>query len=272
MINIKAMKVEEIRKLLIEKYNWDETKVAQLKGKTELANALTQELSEDILETAEEVVEEHTVVDSQSIPTPSDKEWTEYVLSQMYEDEFKQGHPTVDGLRRVTELLLGTINAVVPTVHQCPSPENQYHSTVSVMVHLDTGISMGGTADVGINNTEQMYARHASATAESKAEARAYRRILRLRNIIAAEELSDEQAIEESYEKIKDSHYLMINTTCQKLDIDVQKWLAKKEIDVAKLDKISSTKATQLCEELNGMRSTGAVSDDIKGYNPNWRN
>ena len=73
---------------------------AKTKSKVETADfdEIVDVLEEDVNDEAEEAVY-----------TPSDPEWSEYVLDQMHDSELKQGNPTVDGLRRVTERVYGEI-------------------------------------------------------------------------------------------------------------------------------------------------------------------
>ena len=61
---------------------------------------------EEMVDVMEEEVTEEEV---EMVYSPSDPEWSEYVLDQMHDSELKQGNPTVDGLRRVTERVYGEI-------------------------------------------------------------------------------------------------------------------------------------------------------------------
>jgi hypothetical protein len=269
------MQVEEIRKLLVEK-GLTEEEANDIKGKSALMGKLAELVGPmdevDEVDDSDEILESAEVIEDPSphgnIPLRTSREWNDYVLSQLFEDEKKDGHPTVDGLRRLVELLIGEINSE-SDVNQCPGPDNQYSATVTV--HISAGFrKMSGAADVNPKNTEGVYAKHAVATAESKAEGRAFRKLLGLRGVLAAEELVDESQIEDTTDKIKDAQISMLNITAKKQDVDIEKWLAKKNISVSKLDSVSNSKGIELCEELNAMRNTG-VPDDIKGYNPNWR-
>lgn len=268
------MQVEEIRKLLVEK-GLTEEEANEIKGKASLMGKLAELVgpmdevddSEEILESAE-VIEDNTKVDLGDVPLRTDKGWSDYVLSHLFEDEMRDGHPTVDGLRRLVELLVGEPNSETE-VKQSPGPDNQFSATV--VVHIEAGFrKVSGAADVNPKNTEALYAKHATATAESRAEGRAYRKLLGLRGVLAAEELANENEIEDSTDKIKDHQIMMINVQAKNQNVNVEKWLETKNITVAKLDNVSNSKAIELCEELNAMRNTG-VADDIKGYNPNWR-
>ena len=61
---------------------------------------------EDMVEELEETVEDETLEEIISSESPL---WSEHVLDQMDDSELKEGNPTVDGLRRVTERVYGEI-------------------------------------------------------------------------------------------------------------------------------------------------------------------
>lgn len=270
MVDTTKMGVVEIRALLVEN-GLSKEEAEAIKGKAELVAKLGEFAdteAEEILETAELVDDVATDVDPNA-PARGSKEWTDYVLAELDEDEKRDGHPTVDGLRRLVELFVGEITTVWTDVVQAPNPENQYCAVVKV--DITAGFKQfSGAADVNAKNTDSLYAKHSTATAESRAEGRALRKLLGLKGVLAAEEIVKESDIVDPYDKIKDSQISMINITAQKLDLDVVKWLEKKNISVAQLENVSNSKAIELCGELNGLRATG-VPDDVKGYNSNWR-
>lgn len=227
------------------------------------------EEEEEIFANAEIIEEEVDCVDAESTPTEQDQNWTEYVLSLMYADELRDGHPTVDGLRRITERILGEVFAVESEILQVPGPDNNYHATVKVRVVAE-GRSADGCADVGPNNTESKFAIHAVATAESRAESRAYRRLLRLRNIISAEENVKTDEICDLGDTIQDHQLNLLDIQAKKGDINVETWLATEKIKLVNLREVSKAKGAELCEKMNTLKAQG-VPEELKGYNPNWR-
>lgn len=139
-----------------------------------------------------------------NIPARTSPEWSNYVLSHFVSDELMDGKPIVAGLRRVTKLLLGPIIKSVP-VQVFPSqlPGGIGRSTVSYEVTIkdsETGeyIVYGDVADVTEDNTETLFALHGSATAATRAEARALRKALGLR-VVAAEEIVTSRDIAADY-------------------------------------------------------------------------
>ncbi len=72
------------------------------------------------------------------------------------------------------------------------------------------------------------------------------------------------------FDKIQDHQINAIENLSKKLDVNVLSWLTTHGISV--LTDVSRAKGQELIQALNGLRDTGAIADDIKGYNPNWRN
>lgn len=125
-------------------------------------------------------------------PLPTEPEWHDYVMSHFIADELVDGCPTADGLRRVCEKLVGAISEVTPTVVQTPDQTNGERATVVVTIsvnHYDGRHSLVGDAvDCFRGNLDGKFAVFPVATAVTRAEARALRKILRLRKIVSAEE------------------------------------------------------------------------------------
>ena len=128
-------------------------------------------------------------------------EWNDYVLGLLSDDEKIDGNPTTDGLRRIFEIALNcTVISAESTVIQSPSPDNEKRATVShslTYVLNDGGTdplfktrTVSGAADVYWGNCDKIYRNHPVAVAETRAEGRALRRALRLRKVVAAEELA----------------------------------------------------------------------------------
>lgn len=137
----------------------------------------------------DEKLTEQNETAKQQIPDIWSTEWTQYVLGQLSKDELDKGAPKTDGLRRLTEKLMG-IKAIVSNVVAAPNIDNGARATVVVNVTIEDGSTFSGAADVHFGNTERMYAEHPVATAETRAEGRALRRALRLVKVLVAEELT----------------------------------------------------------------------------------
>lgn len=275
MLDTTKLKVEEIKNVLLEEYGVEQEELDSLVGKSNVVAKLRalESLDESILDNAVETdssnVDDKKETDEE-VPEMFDPGWTKYVLSKMRPDELMDGHPTVDGLRRMVDMLLGTVVGLESEVYQTPDENNKMHATVRVRVLIDNGITVDGCADAGGNNCKPMFAIHPVAMAESRAESRAYRRLLRLKNVISAEETINPDEIIDAYESITSAQIKIIDKICSKLDINVEKWLVTKDIKVEDFKKLTKTKGADLCGDLNTLQGSGTVPDDIKGYVFGW--
>ena len=171
-----------------------------------------------------------------TIPSVNDLGWTDYVLSLLSEDEKISGNPTTDGLRRVFEIALNCIIISADTnVVQSPSPENEKRATVThtlTYILNDESVpselkmrSATGAADVYWGNCDKIYRNHPVAVAETRAEGRALRRALKLRKVVAAEELAKEiedHPDENSTNKISSNQVNFIDVLAKRLNINVR--------------------------------------------------
>lgn len=134
--------------------------------------------------------------------TITDYEWTDYVLGELKEKEVYDGKPTVDGLRRIAQKLLGPITSCKSKVYQTPSPENQISSTVRVRIKIGDKI-FDGCANTDEMSAPQMIGRHVVALVETRAEGRALRKALNIR-VITKEEVGLDQEMIVDSNKISD--------------------------------------------------------------------
>lgn len=157
---------------------------------------LGESMPEGILDEEPAPGPEEVAAESTPDPRPemTDPAWNEYVLTQFLADEVdKAGLPTADGLRRVSELLLGPIVEVEPFPVELPTPENGMRGSVKVRVAIawegDFGDirRFGDIAEV-TPDTNPNFVNYALSTAATKAEGRAYRKALKLRKVLTAEE------------------------------------------------------------------------------------
>ena len=135
--------------------------------------------------------------------TPNDIGWTDYVLSLLTDDEKIVGNPTTDGLRRIFETAMDCVMVdSTSEVCQTPDPNNGQratvvHSVTYVLKNVPSDspfntITVNGAADVYWGNCDKIFRNHPVAVAETRAEGRALRRALKLRKVVAAEELATE--------------------------------------------------------------------------------
>ncbi len=274
MIETTSKSVGELRDLLVNEYGVSRKEADSLTPKSAVVAKLQSLESDDdqILEQAEPETAKETRPEVEDQITWNDPNWTKWVLSQMAPDELQDGHPTLDGLRRITPIILGEDVAESSSeIAQVPTPDNHGHATVRVRLLLANGYSVDGCADAGSNNCKGAYSLHPVAMAESRAESRAYRKMLRLKNVISAEEAVSPEEIVDQYETINATQEKMIDNTFSNLDINGAKWLASNDIKVEEFRKITKAKASELCEKLNTLRASGLVPEEVKGYDFGWK-
>jgi hypothetical protein len=252
--------------------------------------------NEPILEIAEPTLEssitelENTVVEEPTIPKYYEEGWHEYVMSQFLESELENEHPTCDGLRRVTEKLIGPIVERHIT-HVIPLKGFGDNDTGAVAVKVTVAprnfveferqvIIEESIADINKQNTEIKFLIHPLATTESRAVARALRKILRLRKVIAAEETSDinEEKLKELItwepdDPISDEQVNAIDIICSRLNINVMQYIncGKRQYD--DIHSITKSKAAIIISHLNKIQQSVVDKPRTVGnYDKNWRN
>lgn len=225
-------------------------------------------------------------VDNKITPTPNDLEWTDYVLGLLSDDEKIAGNPTTDGLRRIFELAL---NCVViestSNVAQTPDISNEKRATVvhTLSYVLNDGSAepsilntktVSGAADVYWGNCDKIFRNHPVAVAETRAEGRALRRALKLRKVVAAEELAkdiEDHPDHDTVTKITNNQLNFMDVLAKRLDINMRKLLEKLALGGDNLYNISYTDAVNVVTQLTQYQQQNNVSDDILGYESNWK-
>ena len=282
--------VKQIRDKLRKNHGYTPEQLAA--GKKELRMKL-QELESSVSTeddsfndaTSEFVVDDDTV---ESIPSMDSTEWADYVMGHFRLDEMDNGNPTCDGLRRVAEAVVGPIVSREISVQQTPNKENYGTSTVVCTIqvinnipdHILYGMTVteSDAADVNKYNTAEPYHLHPTATAATRAEARALRKILRLRKVIAAEELAGESSSEDYVDAwrpsdpITEEQINLLDVVCQRCDIDLMQYINSGESAYATVYELSKDKATSIIQHINKIQQ-GKVEapPNVGSYDANWR-
>lgn len=227
---------------------------------------------------------EKTATENTSV-SPNDLGWTDYVLELLSDDEKINGNPTTDGLRRIFEIAMNcTVTRSISEVCQTPDPNNGQRATV---VHSITyvlkdmvpdspfnTITVNGAADVYWGNCDKVFRNHPVAVAETRAEGRALRRGLKLRKVVAAEELAEEiEDIEgNNVSKISANQINFVDVLAKRLDISVIKLIDKLDITCDNIYNISHDDAIRIIRTINEyQQDTSSIDDSIKGYQPEWK-
>lgn len=219
--------------------------------------------------------------------TPNDLGWNDYVLGLLSDDEKIDGNPTVDGLRRIFEIALDcVVIQSTSSVVQSPDPNNEKRATVvhSITYVLknpilqDTNlniITVDGAADVYWGNCDKIYRNHPVAVAETRAEGRSLRRALKLRKVVAAEELAssiDDDIDPNSVSKISSNQINFMDTIAKRLNINVVKLLADMNIVVDNIHSIQHEDAVKVIRELSKyQQNIDNIPEHILEYDSNWR-
>lgn len=221
-------------------------------------------------------------------PSIHDIEWTDFVLAQLNDDEKIMGNPTTDGLRRVFEKVMDCeITHCDTTVVQTPSRDNDMRATVthkityilnkentdSKLAHLN-GRSATGAADVYWGNCDKIFRNHPVAVAETRAEGRALRRALRLRKVVAAEEIAEE--IEDhpdgdNVSKITVNQINFIDVLSKRLDINPVKCFENMGL-ANNIYELDHSNGVSIIRQLSSyQQDTSSIPENIKGYEEDWK-
>ena len=209
-------------------------------------------------------------------PCPYDPSWSEYVLDHLSDGELKEGNPTVDGLRRVTEVVFGDILSSTSDIHDYDSGRGicTIKHTLQIRRH-DTGdlITVDGCVDVNRSNIPHPFNQHLVATADTRAEGKAIRRALKIR-VVTAEEMqnSAEDDLMASEEDITDQQILAINQMCKRLDINLKKAVQSSCTGVKSVRAVSNLQGRMILASLSEyQRDASLVPKKLTGYDSNWR-
>jgi hypothetical protein len=218
--------------------------------------------------------------ETEKVHLKTDGDWNEYVISLLSSDELDDGSPTVAGLRRVVELLVGCIVSSTSHVYTCPTNDNRI-AVVKHTITLDCEKSgylgnktFEGVADCTSRNTDAPFNAYLVATADTRAEGRALRRALGLKKAVA-EELSD-KANELSDDtdddlKIKDVQLKTINTLCQRCNIDALAFINSGEYTYIDVKSIKYNTASNMIQQLNKyQQSPDKIPENLLGFKSDW--
>lgn len=214
-------------------------------------------------------------------------EWNDYVLGLLSDDEKIDGNPTTDGLRRIFEIALDcTVVESTSSVVQTPEPNNEKRATVvhTIGYILNSGTQdtidlnrkiVSGAADVYWGNCDKIYRNHPVAVAETRAEGRALRRGLKLRKVVAAEEIASE--IEDNPDgegatKISDQQINFIDVLSKRNNINTIELLLDLSVDPLNIKSVSHDIGVNIIRELSKyQQNLGAIPPKLVGYDPTWR-
>lgn len=222
-------------------------------------------------------------------PKMSDPEWHDYVIRQFTDSELdNNGCPYIHGLRRVARQLLGPIIKSLPTEVYPPKMLDSgimgpatcvYQITFLWSVEDDTTdngsyeVTYGGTADVHHLNTDPEYARHGTATAETKAEARALRKALGLGKVIAADERTIVPFDNFNNGKILPEQITWLDMQGRRHDLDIMTIINSNKDGKSFNDirEVEYDRALKITEFITETARLGTARQEWLGYKEDWR-
>tara|TARA_Y100001937_G_scaffold32893_2_gene46890 strand:- start:2506 stop:3450 length:945 start_codon:yes stop_codon:yes gene_type:complete len=220
-------------------------------------------------------------------PSFNTEKWSEWVMSQFADDELENGAPTCDGLRRVAEDVIGPIAKVEVIKNDTPTVSNKGNATVVVGVTIEpvlldshprhgSYIYVEDLADANRLNTPEEIFKHPSATAGTRAESRVYRKMLRLRKVLTAEELaSNESTLEEEWSPstpITEQQITVIEMLCKRTNLNVLEFINCGDLKYVCIEQVSEQSAQKMLQHLNRIQRKDAPRPDGVGvYDENWK-
>ncbi|MFQ3675219.1 MAG: hypothetical protein SNJ64_01585 [Endomicrobiia bacterium] len=115
------------------------------------------------------------------------KDWTNYVMSFLWDDEKIDGRPCLSGLRRVACLLYGYFSTTIQIV-QCPNNDNGQKAILIYEIQFSNGFKVSEIGESDINNDENLKKETPLTTALINAEIRTLKKVLLLDKILLHEE------------------------------------------------------------------------------------
>lgn len=199
---------------------------------------------------------------SPDAPEITDPTWPAFVLKHFVDDELEGKNPRLEGLRRVAELLLGSIAEEDCKLVQAPSPENGMRAAVKAKIVFRSQTEGGlnriftGLGGAGPDNCTDEFGRFPVAMAETRAKGRAFRSALRLRRVVAAEEVAgapsnpdvaDDQAIHVGQVSV-------LALLAERQKISLPALLAKMGIDKTDLRQLTRGEGIAVAKAINDLR------------------
>ena len=258
---------------------------------------LELEIEEETYETSEE--------DLDGLPPEQDSlGWEPFIMEQFHGTELEDGFPKINGLRRLTKKFIGNIVESGPikveSYDTIDGPKAVVIYEVKIEPHILTGevcftetdarngtipikcITFRGLANAcSANVSGDIFASHMEPIAETRAEARALRKILGI-NIVGVDEkgksvsekggefLSGSEITINGDSPCMPAQKMLITARCEGLGIDVEKFINRsyytgksKEKTYEDIDGVTREHATAMVKELNRYQSTTEASIDI---------
>lgn len=208
--------------------------------------------------------------DQQETPTPDDPKWTQYVIGLFESDEMDGKNPRVEGLRRVAEKIIGEIIEEGCDLISYPHTDNDFRACVKAwIIFNDNGTirKYEALADAYEKNCTGEYSRYLCAMADTRAKGRCFRNALRLKRVVAAEEI-DPSAVPISVEyednsSMDGNQKVAIKVVAERHQIDLSKLFSYMEIK-KQLSEFTKKEAKEILQTMHNMSTKNEIPDEIK--------
>ncbi len=223
-----------------------------------------------------DIVEEETgqlEVEEKVRPNDGDPKWTEYVLDKLENEELYEGFPTVDGLRRVTAEVFGTMIQSTTRLLEVPDIKcTKCTAEHTLVVNKFDGnqVTVNAVVDVVKEYVQPPYNKFIVAMADSRAEGKAYRRLLKLK-ILSAEELQADD--EDTHVLIDPQVVIALTNLCKRQDLNVLK-VVEKYGKYKSIDEVPKHVARTILKAISNHQNDKKEFSNKKfhGFDPNWKN
>jgi len=200
----------------------------------------------------------------EQIPEPTDFGWTDYVISQLEEEEIWSGIPRIDGLRRLVEKL---ICPIVEVRSHISSIVSEYPTIVCTSrIVLANGRAYEASADAHSTSVANEYRNRLTAVAENRALSRVYRMALRLGNIVSDADVSSMNDLS-SQEPIIPSQINIINKllpSCE--NVSLPKLIEYILGPNKKLESLRFSEAAKIIQALSDYKNKRSdIPEELKG-------
>ena len=199
----------------------------------------------------------------ENTPDQTDSEWTEYCLSLLHEDELFHGIPKNDGLRRLVETLISPISSV--EVDITPVVGQNVLIVAKVRIELVDGTTHEAAADANRWSTTEAFSNKLTALADTRAKSKAYREILKLRNVSSSDELtlSDDPDVDQA---IESGQKLMIEKLMPKkigVSFDTVKLIKHVLKEEKRLSSLKNSEAIKIIEQLTKFQDGEEIPEEL---------
>lgn len=213
-------------------------------------------------------------------------EWTDYVLSLFSDDELVNGAPRTDALRRVAGLLLEKDNCYISnsTTEIKQATPDYVVAEHRIVVHNNDGLfikQVSAAVDVRSDVLPAPYNKHLVASACTKAEGKALRRLLGVVLYTAEEIASDSNTgivrgtsdpnVQAHVDKINDQQIMAMQTMAKRLNVDLASVIRLVVPDVQNLDSLSVLEGRAIISKLSELQRTEIDRSKLGEYSSTWR-